>query len=96
MNMPSNGRVIRKNNMVANNTVMSNMDIGHKQIITAYAGLPVALHCASMHTNALTENIVIANDESGWLALVFKVRCCIAYGGKLEDFIIATQLGRAF
>ena len=75
---------------------MTNVGVSHDQVTVTYEGFIAASDGAPVNGNALANNIVIANHQSGGLTFVFQVRGIFTNTGKLEDVIVLTNGGGAF
>src|SRR5690606_19517977 len=83
--------VIDQNAMIANNAVVTNMHIGHQQIVVTYSGFAAILHSAAMNGDAFTNNVVIAHYQARWLTLVLEIRRVFAQRRKLVNAVMRTN-----
>src|SRR5690606_40835919 len=56
------------------NTVVTDMDIGHQQIVIANGCFAAILYCAAMNSHTFANHIMIANHQARGFALVFQIR----------------------
>ena len=64
------GNGVYKDYAIANNTVVSNMNVGHNQAVTANHGFPVG-RCASVYGYALPDGGIVPDLNSGIFTLEF-------------------------
>ena len=63
LDMPTEGRCIGENYIIAHRTVVCHMGIGHKQAARTNGGEAAILHRATMHRAAFAEHIVVPDDD---------------------------------
>ena len=62
MYMPCQRGIVDEDTVIANNAIVTNMHIGHQQIVIAHSGLTAILYSAAMDSHTLADNVVITND----------------------------------
>ena len=77
--------------MITDPAIVSDMDIGHQQVIAAYLGQTTTTDGSTVDRNALTNSVAIADLQAGRLTSIFKVLRRLANGGKLVDLVISTN-----
>ena len=96
MNMAGYRGVIDQNIVISDDAIVTNMNVGHEQVIGANAGFSVILYRAPMDRDTFSEDIIITNDEMGFLTPKFHVRGVFAKGSKLKNLIIFANNRWAF
>ena len=84
-------RTIGQDGVIANNAVMRHMHVGHEQIAIADTGFTTILNRAPMNGAVLTDDIVITDNQRGWLTRVFFVLAFFPDTGKLKYAVIAAD-----
>jgi hypothetical protein len=74
---------------------MSDMAIGHEQVITTDYRLTVAFVSTAIQGHKLADNISIPKFQPGSLSLVFLILWRFSNRGKLEDTVIVANFARA-
>jgi hypothetical protein len=74
--------------MIANNTIMGDMGVSHKQVITAYLGKTTILLGSSVHRGILAYRVSIANFQPGYLSRILFVLGIFADGSELIDAVL--------
>jgi hypothetical protein len=89
-------RVVRHNDLIANDAIMRHVHITHQQIARANGGHAAVLDCTPMQGHALTDGIVIPNDKLGWLACVLFILAILTHRGELINVIPTANVRRSF
>ena len=87
-------RIVHKNRMVLNNTVVTDMHVAHDEVVVSHVSIASVLHGTSVNRHVLAYDVVVTNRDGRRLALILQVRCGLANGAKLEDVVPSTNLGR--
>ncbi len=74
VNVACQGSIVDQNHVVADHAVMPDMGIGHDQVVIAQRGFGTVLNGPAVNGHAFADHVVIADDKTGFLALVFQIR----------------------
>jgi len=94
MNVPGKRCPICHDRIVADNTVMRDVAIGHHPIIVANDGLTSILDRTATYSTKLADRVSIANGQARWLISVFLVLRITADRGKPIDTIVSAYFRR--
>ena len=70
--MPRQCHVVNQYRMIADDAVVTYMDISHQQVVIADGCLRAILHSTPMNGYALTDDIVIADNQARGLIWYFQ------------------------
>lgn len=82
--------------MVADNAIMGDMGIGHKQVVVADLGKALVLLSAAVHRGEFPNRIAVANFKPSYFGSVFLILRIFTNRGELVDSILLSDGGRAF
>ncbi|MNM83259.1 hypothetical protein D3C81_953150 [compost metagenome] len=88
VHMPGQRGVVDQDAVVADHAVVTDVHVGHQQVVVADGGLVAILHGTAMDGDTLADHVVIADDQPGRLALVLQIGGIFAYRGKLVDAVV--------
>ena len=91
MHMPRERSIIGENSVVANLAVMRDMTVGHNPIIVAYLGYANILGGAAIKRAKFSNDIPLANLQTGGLACIFFILRNFPYRGELKNFVLPTN-----
>src|SRR5690606_22784486 len=94
--MAGQSRAVSKNGMITHHTVMGHVHISHQKIVTADASLPPVLGGSPVNGAVLADDVVVTNDQCGWLSGVLFVLALLTDTGELENAVILANNRRAF
>lgn len=94
LHMAAQGRGIGHNDMVLQQTIVGDMNIGHQQIVIADPCHTLVLHGSAMQGGEFTDNVAIADLQDGRLAGIFHVLGILPNRGELVDPVVPANLGR--
>ncbi|MNP13907.1 hypothetical protein D3C76_1062070 [compost metagenome] len=95
VHMAGQRRVVDQDAMIANDTVVTDVRIGHDQVVVTDRGFRTVLHGATVNGHAFADHIVIADHQTRRFTLVLEVRGVFADRGKLVDAVVPADAGRA-
>ncbi|MNE42442.1 hypothetical protein D3C80_1365680 [compost metagenome] len=81
--------------MVADDAVVTDMGIGHDQVVVAKGGLGAILDGTTVNGHAFADDVMVSDDQPSDFALVLEVGRVFTYRGKLIDAVVFTNPGRA-
>ncbi len=84
--------IVGKNRVAPHYAVVSNVHIGHEQIIAANSRQPAAGLGAAMQVRPFAQDIVIANLKPGFFAMKFLICGVFTDRTKLENSIVLANL----
>src|SRR5690625_454877 len=88
MDMPGQSRVVDQNRSITHHTVVTHMDVGHQQVMATDGGFAAVLYGSPMNGDAFTDGVVIADHQTGVLALVFQIGAVFTQRCELKDAIV--------
>src|SRR3546814_18839347 len=88
--------VVDQDAVVANDAVMTDVGVGHDQVMVAQGRFGTILNGATVNRHAFADHVVIANDQTGFFTFVLEIGRVLAYRRKLVDAIVPTDPGRPF
>jgi hypothetical protein len=88
--------IIDENTVTADHAVVTDMDVGHQQVVVADGGFGTILDRTAMNGDALADDIVVADDKTRGLALVFQVRRIFTHGRELVNAVMLADDSRPF
>ncbi len=80
--------------LIADDTVMRNMHVGHDPVVVAQNGLSPVLHGAATDRTELANRVAITDDQVGGFVGVFLVLRVVADRSELIDVIVLADLCR--
>src|SRR5690606_1054588 len=89
--MTGQGRVVDQDGVVADHAVVTDVHIGHQQVVVADARLATVLHGAAVNGHAFTNDIVITDLQPGRLPLVLQIGGILADTGELKNAVVAAD-----
>ena len=93
--VPGQGRRVGHDQVVAQVTIVSHMDIGHEKVVVANRRHAPARHRATVHGHILPKNVVMADDHAGRLTFVLEMLGRGADGGIGIELTSFPNLGPA-
>jgi hypothetical protein len=87
----SQGCCIGHDDVIADLTIMGDVNIGHKQIVIANACGHGILGCAAVQRGKLADDIAVTDLKASLFTTVFEILGIVADRGELEDPIIDTE-----
>src|SRR4029079_12691107 len=81
--------------MAADLRIMRHVDIGHDPVVVANARHPQVLHRSGIQRAEFTNDVVVADLQACWLAILFLVLRIAADDGMLVDAVVAADAGMA-
>src|SRR6201991_1195642 len=94
LRMPGERRVVGEHDMVAHLAVVRDMHVGQEPVVVADTRDTAAVTGATVDRDELTDEIAIADDDFGALALPFLVLRRTTDGRELRDAVVASDHGR--
>lgn len=88
--------IVGHDGVVADLTVVGDVDIGHDPIVVTQAGHATVLYRAGVESAVFADRVVVANFQAGRFAGVFLVLRFTTDGVKAEDAIAFSKAGMAF
>ncbi|MCY1173607.1 hypothetical protein D9M73_137730 [compost metagenome] len=79
--------------MVANDTVVTDVGVGHDQVVIAQGGFRTVLNGPTVNRHAFTDDVVVTDHQAGFLAFVFQIGRVLTYRRKLVDTVVLTDSG---
>ena len=79
MHMARQRRVVDQDAMVANDAVMTDMGIGHHQVVITQRCFRTVLNGSAMNGDTFTNNVVVTDHQASFFALVLQIRGVLAY-----------------
>src|SRR5690606_4715867 len=96
MYMASQSRIVGENDVIAQLAIVRDMHVSHDPVIAAQAGNAFVLHCAAIDGDALAYRVAITDDQLRRFIRILLVLRRGAYGGKLENLVVAPYRGVTF
>src|SRR3990167_170494 len=96
MHMTSRLSTTGKYDVIANDTVVCDVGVIHKEVIRTNASHAFVLHCATVHCAVFTEHVIVTNNQLRRFTFVFFVLTIFTYAGELVKMIAFAQHGWAF
>lgn len=90
------GRAVRHDDVVSDNTVVGHVRISHKQVVVADLGDAMILLRSPMHGGKLPDGIAISDFQPGNLGRVFFVLRIFSDRGELVDAVVFADCRGAF
>ena len=94
MHVSGQSHVVGDDQIVAENTVMRHVNVGHQQIAATDARNALILNRAGRNRTVFANNVVVADLKIGFFALVLLVLRFATDCGTLEESIVATDRGQ--
>ena len=74
---------------------MGDVDINHQQVMATDPGNALVLYRPPVQGTALTDHIVIADDQLGRLVAILFILTSLADAGELKDLVVFADPGRS-
>ena len=88
VHVPGQRGVVRQDRLVADNTVVRDMDIRHEQVVIADNGVSGILDRAATDSTEFTKRIALANRQARRLIRVFQILRIVTDRRELVDVIV--------
>ena len=96
LHMSRQGSAVRHDDMIANDAIVRDMGIGHKQVVAAYLGDALVLLGAAMQGRKLANRIAVAYFEPSDFVGVLFVLWVFTNGRKLINPVLLADSSRTF
>src|SRR5690606_37836494 len=93
--MAGEGGIVDQDAVIAHHAIVTDVDVGHQQVVIADGGLAPILHGAAVDGDPLADDVVVADHQPRGFALVLEVRGVLPHGGKLVDAVMGADHGGA-
>ena len=87
LDMTGQGAIIDQHRIIADHTIVTDMNIGHQQIVITDGGLGPVLDRTPVDGDIFANSIVIADDEASGLITIFQIWRRLADTGELVDVV---------